>query len=76
MRILINQPHEDREGIEIDTGAQDVEIYEAFTGPIFWTSDGEALGVCFRDSGFELTYSTDYGDTVNITLNNGNVNVR
>lgn len=33
-----------------------VEVTEAFNGVMFRTDDGEAIGVCMRDSGFEILY--------------------
>lgn len=59
---------------EVNT-EHEVEIYDAFVGPLLWTSDGEGLGICMRDSGFELEYNAG-GVTTHITLNDGNVTVR
>ena len=43
MKIGVSEDHE-------------LEIRECFSGVGFITSDGESLGVCMRDSGYEITY--------------------
>lgn len=58
---------------EIET-EHEVEIYEAFVGPMLWTDDGEGLGICMRDSGFHLQYTVG-GVVTDIILNDGNVSV-
>lgn len=59
----------------IDT-ANEVEIREAFTGPLFITGEGETLGICMRDSGFEMTYQDRSGGKVQvIRANVGEVTV-
>ena len=34
----------------------DLVITEAYSGVLLRTEDGEELGICMRDSGFEFTY--------------------
>lgn len=60
--------------VTIDTNIATTEIVEAFIGPILYTSDGETLGVCMRDSGFHLQYIVD-GVTTDVILNEGEVTV-
>ena len=71
MRITLAND-DTRYGASLETDSLNVEIYEAFDGPIFWTSDGEGLGVCMRDSGFEVAYVVN-DQTVHVTLNNGEI---
>lgn len=35
---------------------RNILLEEIFTGVILKTRDGEQLGICMRDSGFEFTY--------------------
>ena len=35
---------------------REIEIREAFNGVSLITDDGEQLGICMRDGGFEFTY--------------------
>jgi len=39
----------------------DVEITEAFIGPMLTTVDGEKIGISMRDSGFEVCYTSHDG---------------
>jgi hypothetical protein len=34
-----------------------IRLQEVFSGVLLETSDGEFLGVCMRDSGFEVNYN-------------------
>lgn len=76
MKILMEPCNADGPTVMTTTDGMDVEIYQAFVGPMFWTDDGEGLGVCMRDSGFHLQYVDDTGEVTDIVLNNGNVSVR
>ena len=62
-------------GWSIKTGVDDVEIRKAFNGPTFVTPDGEMLGVCMRDSGFEITYLAPGARPKDIRCNDGSVEV-
>jgi hypothetical protein len=55
----------------IHTEGHDVVITEAFVGPLLRTGDGEELGICMRDSGFELVYDAGYGRVIHVRLNAG-----
>lgn len=48
-----------------------LQIEEAYVGPVFKTSDGETLGVCMRDSGFEITYKAPGSTERWFSLQNG-----
>jgi hypothetical protein len=71
MRIQLNN-HDTRYGVTVETDSMDVEIYEAFVGPIFWTSNDEGLGVCMRDSGYELSYTVG-DETLTVKLDEGQI---
>ena len=77
MKITFRNPkHPDIYAPFIENDCTDVEITEAFSGPIFKTEDGEYLAVCMRESGFELVYWTDTEAKQDISLNLGEVDVR
>jgi hypothetical protein len=54
----------------------DVEIREAYVGPMLVTAEGETLGVCMRDGGFHLAYQAPGCQPVEVTLNAGAVDAR
>lgn len=60
-KIILKQPDSAYEAT-VETGAMATDIREAFLGVRFVTADGEVLTVSMRDTGFELSYSADYGD--------------
>ena len=69
--MLIKMSRPDMEHIEkIETGVCDVEITEAYIGPMFISDGGEELFVMMRDNGFELSYLAN-GFSRRITLNEG-----
>jgi len=77
MKITFRNPKQpDIYAPSIENDCTDVEITEAFSGPIFKTEDGEYLAVCMRESGFELVYWTDTEARQDISLNLGEVDVR
>ena len=42
-----------------------IEVTEVFNGIKLKTSDGETLGICMRDSGFELNYQGQWYEAKN-----------
>jgi hypothetical protein len=63
------------DNVQIATNGTDVTIRDAFVGPKFETMEGETLGVCMRDSGFEVTYQTPGHGSSTVSFNNGAINV-
>lgn len=74
MKISIGS-HTPYEDVVVDTGAHNVNITDAFVGASFVTEDGEILGVCMRDSGFELTYIDSQNAATFVKLNAGTITV-
>jgi hypothetical protein len=67
MKLKLRNQHETRH-----LEALDVEIRDAFVGPLLIAESGDQLGVCMRDDGFEITYVHDGDETV-ISCANGTV---
>lgn len=55
MQIVISEPDGPYKA-SLDPGVMDVEVFQAYTGVIFTSDDGEKIGICHRDGGFEVHY--------------------
>lgn len=54
-KILLKEP-DGPYSAEINTGAMDVEIRNAYIGVKFITEEGKTLSISMRDGDFELIY--------------------
>ena len=62
MKIVVKEPNGPYQ-TTLDTEVMTVEIREAFLGFSVVTEGGERLAIAMRDSGFEVIYSGDFGET-------------
>lgn len=61
-KIILSEPDGPYE-CTINTEVMRVDIKEAFLGVCFVTENGEKLSVSMKDSGFEVHYTGDFGET-------------
>ena len=57
-KIVLREPHGPYR-CELDTDVMIVEVRECFNGLVLISESGEKLGVCMRDSGFDIHYFND-----------------
>lgn len=55
MQIIISEPDGPYKA-NLDPGVMHVEIFQAYNGVVLVSDNGEKLGVCLRDGGFEVHY--------------------
>lgn len=69
-KIIVTEPEGPYHCL-FDTGAMNVEIRNCFNGVMFRTENGEKLGVCMRDNGYEVRYVGPFGDVGWTDFKNG-----